>query len=432
MSLSLRNFYLGLFNGAVTMVGMALLDSGTVLTAFVVQLMGGNVIWVGLLSSVFTVSTQLPIALLANRLETIRQRMPYYWISALVRSSCWLVLGMVLVFGHGLSHLALFVLVCAAFLIWGLGSGVGAIPFWSIVSDSIPPNWRGRFFGIRQFTGGLMCVGAGVYVRHMLGPESGLAFPRNYGVLALWATAAMALGVAAFCASEDPPAVTQRRRVRLGLQLRRGPRAWRRHRNYRRLLRAVIGYGLAMSLVGPFIVPYGLKQLHIGAGAVGIFLIARQLAFSLSSFLWSYISDARGNRLLMVITSSLALLVPVAMLAAPLVPAGSRVAVAGLSVSAPVGYLAAVFVLLGLATGGLELGYNNYLLEVAPPRRRSTYIGFLSTINLVLAWAPLAGSLLIGGADRYMLGFALSVVAAGVCLYNVVRLGEVREENGTG
>jgi len=263
----------------------------------------------------------------------------------------------------------------------------------------------------------------------MLGPESGLAFPRNYGVLALCATATMALGVAAFCASEDRPAVTQRRLVGLGMQLRRGPRAWRRHPNYRRLLRAVIGYGLAMALVAPFIVPYGLKRLHLGVEAVGAFLIARQLAFSLASFLWSYLSDARGNRLLMLVASSLALLVPLAMLAAPLVPTNSTVAIAGLSISAPVGYLAAVFVLLGLVTGGLELGYHNYLLEVAPPRKRSTYLGFLSTINLLLAWAPLAGALLIGGAGRYTLGFALGLVAAGVCLYNVVRLGEVREES---
>lgn len=432
MSLSRRNFYLGLINGSVTMLGMALLDSGTVVTAFVVQLMGGNVIWVGLLVSLYACSMQLPVTLLANRLETLRRRMPYYWISAVVRTFCWLVLGLVLLFGQGLSPLALFLVVGSLLLLWGLGLGVGVIPFWSVVSDTIPANWRGRYFGIRQFAGGAMCVGAGIYVRYMLGPESGLPFPRNYGVLALWATVAMAVGTAAFCANEEPPAVTQKRLVGLGFQLRRGPRAFRRDPNYRRLLRAIVGYGLAMSLVGPFIVPYGLKHLHLSVGAVGIFLIARQVAFSVSSFVWSYISDARGNRLLMIITSSLALLVPLAVLFAPLIPVKAAVTMAGWTVPAPVGYLTAVFILLGLATGGLELGYNNYLLEVAPPRKRSTYLGFLSTINLVLAWAPLAGSLLIGTADRYLLGFALSVVAGGVCLYNVVRLGEVREENGIG
>jgi MFS family permease len=428
--LSRRNFYLGLVNGAVTMLGGALLDPGTVIAAFVVQLMGGNVLWVGLVISLYSCATQLPMTLLANRLETVRQRMPYYWFSAIVRSLSWLGLGLVLVFGHGLSPLTLFLTVCASFLLWGLGAGVGAIPFWSIVSDSIPPNWRGRYFGIRQFAGGLLCIGAGIYVRHMLGPDSGVPFPRNYGVLALWATVAVAIGVAAFCANEDRPAVTQKRRVPLGFQLRRGPRAWRRDTNYRRLLRAIIGYGLAMALVSPFLVPYGLKHLQLGVGAVGIFLIARQVAFSLSSFLWSYVSDARGNRLLMLITASLALLVPAAMLAAPLVPTEARVVMLGLSIEAGLAYLTAVFVLLGLATGGLELGYNNYLLEVAPPRKRSTYIGFLSTLNLVLAWAPLAGALLIGQAGRYTLGFALSLVAAGVCLYNVMRLGEVRGDNG--
>jgi MFS family permease len=277
-----------------------------------------------------------------------------------------------------------------------------------------------------------MCLGVGFYVRHMLGPANGYAFPRNYGVLALWATIAMALGVLAFCLNDDPGATTATRRLPLRQQVRRGPRLARRDPNYRRLLRAIVGYGLAMSLTTPFIVPYGLQRAHLSAGAVGIFLIARQLAFSLSSFLWSYISDARGNRLLLLITSALVVLIPVEMLAAPLVPPGSTVAVAGVIISAPVGYLTAVFVLMGLASGGLELGYNNYLMEVAPPRKRSSYLGFLSTLNLFLSWTPLAGALLIGSANRFALGFALATVAAVVCLYNVIRLGEVREEIGEG
>jgi MFS family permease len=428
--LSRRNFYLGLFNGAVTMVGAALLDPGTVLPAFVVQLMGGNVLWVGLIVSLYGCSVQLPIALLANRMETVAHRMPFYWASALIRTLSWLALGLVLVRAHGLSHLTLFLIVAATFLVWGLGLGVSNIPFYSIVSDSIPPTWRGRFFGIRQIIGGLMCLGVGIYVQQMLGPHSGYAFPHNYGVLALWATVATSLGVAAFCVSEDRGAVTATRRLSLCLQLRRGPRLARRDPNYRRLLRVILGYGLAMSLTTPFIVPYGFQRFHLSAGAVGVFLIANQLAYSLSSFVWSYLSDAQGNRRLLLVTSGLVVLIPVAMLAAPLVPVGSTVALLGLVVSAPVAYLTAVFVLLGLASGGLVLGYNNYLLEVAPPRKRSTYLGFLSTLNLFLSWTPLAGALLIGSANHFALGFALATVAALVCLYNVLRLGEVREENG--
>ncbi len=431
IALSRRNFLLGLVNGAVTMLGLALLDTGTVLTAFIVQLMGGNVIWVGLVTSVINSATQWPAVALANRLETHPRRLPYYRVSALARTVAWLGLGLVLVRGWGLSNLALFLIVTGAFFLRSVGGGVGIIPFWSIVSDTVPPDWRGRFFGIRQLTGGLLCVGAGFYVRAVLGETSPYPFPQNYGVLALWATVATALGTGAFCLFEEPPAAAQRRQVPLLVQLRRGPRLFRRDPNYRRLLRANLAYGLSMAIVGPFIVPYALKHMHVAAAAVGMMLIARQLAYSLSSFAWSYISDARGNRLLLIITSCLCLTVPLAMLAAPLTPERVVIHVLGLPLEASVVYLLAVFVLLGLTTGGLELGANNYLLELAPPRKRSTYLGFLSTLNVPLAWAPLLGALLIGRADRFLLGFGLSLAAAIVCLYNVLRLSEVRyEENG--
>ena len=127
-------------------------------------------------------------------------------------------------------------------------------------------------------------------------------------------------------------------------------------------------------------------------------------------------------------TGSLALLIPAAMLVAPLLPREAVLHPGGMVISLPAVFLAAVFALAGAAMGGLELAQNNYLLEMAPPRKRSTYLGFLYTVGVPLAWAPFVASLLIGPGDRFMLGFGLSLLAALVCLHSILRLSEVREE----
>lgn len=429
--LSKRNFTLGLFNGSVTMLAGSLVNAETVMAAFVVELMGGNVIWVGLLISIFTASLYWPQILLANRLENQPRRLPYYWLSAAVRTFSRLLLAALLLWGTRLTPVSLFVLVSALLLLWAAAAGVGAIPFWSVVTDSIPPNWRGKFLGTRQLIGGLMSIGGGFFVASILRPDSGYTFPRNYGLLALYAMVFTFLGTGLWCLAEERPHPVQKRRVSVGFQLRRGPRLVRKDPNYRRLLRAAVFYGLAMSFVIPFIVPYALKHLGVAVAAVGAFIIARQLGFGLASSLWSYISDHFGNRLLLLITSSMALLIPLLMLGASWLQPEASLTVIGLNVDLRVAYLVAVFAVVGMTTGGRELGQSIYLLEVAPARKRATYLGFMSTVMLPLAWAPLLASLLIGRADRFMLGFGLSLAAALICLYNVARLSEVRfEENG--
>lgn len=429
--LSKRNFSLGIFNGSILMLGGTLVNTETVMAAFVVELMGGNVIWVGLLISVFASSIYWPQVLLANRLESRPRRLPYYWFAAIMRTLTRGLLATVLLLGTGLSPVTLFILVTLLLLLWASALGVAIIPFWSVVTDSIPPNWRGKFLGGRQLIGGLLSIAAGFFVVSMLSPDSGYSFPRNYGLLALYATFFTFLGTGAWCLAEERPHPVQKRRVSVGFQFRRGPRLLRKDVNYRRLLRAAVFYGLSMSFVTPFIVPYALKHLGIAVAAVGAFIIARQLGFSLASSLWSYISDHFGNRLLLLITSSMALLIPLLMLGMSMVQPDSALTVIGLSVDLQVAYLVAVFAIVGTTTSGRDLGHSNYLLEVAPARKRATYLGFMSAVMLPLAWSPFLASLLIGRADRFMLAFGLSLAAALICLYNVVRLSEVRfEENG--
>jgi MFS family permease len=426
---SRRNFYLGLVNGPATAVSTALLATETVLAAFVVRLMGGNVIWIGLLASVIATATLLPNVYLASRMTVLPRRLPYYQFGAVLRTASRLGLVVTLIYGVNGPPLTTFLLVLGSMLVWALGAGISSILFSSIVSDSIPPQWRGRFLGWRNVIGGLLCMGGGLWLKQVLGARSGLVFPLNFALIAVVATVAEGIGVGAFCLSREPKPVRQSRQLPQVLQFLRGPRLFRRDPNYRRFLRANVAYSLAISCAVPFIVPFALKHGGVAAAALGSFVVARQLAFSLSNLVWSRISDQRGNRRLMIVTASLVLVVPLAMLTAPLLPPEAQMHLGAWQASAPAAYFVAVFALVGAATGGLELGQSNYLLEVAPPRKRATYLGFQSTVGVPLAWAPLAAALLIGRSDRFMLGFALSLLAALVCLYNVLRLSEVREEN---
>ena len=159
---------------------------------------------------------------------------------------------------------------------------------------------------------------------------------------------------------------------------------------------------------------------------VGLFLIARILSLSGASILWSYISDNIGNRLLLVISGIGAVVLPAMVMLAPRIP--QTVLFPGNGVDLREAYFVLVFVVAGIFLSSQFLGLNNYLLEISDGRTRPTYLGFYFSVLIPLAWMPLVGSLVIGHAGRYNLGFMLSLVAAVGLLVNAVKLGEPRNE----
>ena len=69
-------------------------------------------------------------------------------------------------------------------------------------------------------------------------------------------------------------------------------------------------------------------------------------------------------------------------------------------------------------------------LEIAPESKRATYMGFVCAVMVPVCFAPLLGSFIIGGAERYTLGFLLATVMGLGGLVNNLKMGEIRWDNG--
>ncbi len=424
--LSPRNFWLGVINGTLVWASFAFLDPTTVLTVFALDLMGGSVIWVGIIISLVTMGMYWPQAVLANVFESQPRYMPYYRLATvlriIIRFGIWLAIVFV-----GVSHpLRLFIAVALLLFAFTSAVGVAIPPFFGIVGDTIPVTWRGKFCGLGFVLGGLASLGAGLYVKHVLSETSGFTFPDNYAHLALLTAITGLVGWGVFCFMKESPHPSRSRRLPLGKQLARGPRLFRRDVNFRRLVRVRAFFEIAQALCLPFIVPFALQVGAVAKALVGLFLVARVLSFSGASILWSHISDNIGNRLLLVISGICAIALPAMILLAPRIPQAPLLPGSGIDLRG--GYFVLVFAVAGLFLSSQFLGQNNYLLEISDTRTRPTYLGFYFSVLIPLAWMPLVGSLVIGHAGRYYLGFMLSLVAAVGLLINAVKLGEPRNE----
>lgn len=425
--LSTRNFILGLINGSLFILFTTLIDPDTVLPGFVWQLTGGKTILVGLLVSAIGTGWFWPSLLLSPLLATRERLMPLYRLSALGRGLALFALPLVAFNLDRFSPLTGFLLILVMYLSYTSCGGLSMIPFMTLVSESIPPQWRGRFFGARYLLGGLMALAAGPWVRWLLSDHSGYRFPDNYGLLFLAGAVFAFPSLVSFCLAEERPRTVQRRRLSVGVELRRGLRIVRRDRNFRRLIvtRCLSAFMLGLTL--PFIVPYSLSQLAVPASAVGLFVVSKVLTYSLSNLLWSRVSDYGGNRRLLILSAFLSLLAIGLVLVVHLLPATPFSAVTGPQVTWRVAFVALIFACFGFANAGQEIGYTNFLLELIPERRRPTYLSVYYLFWLPLCWVPMIGALLIGSHGRFMLGFSLAAVLSTAVICYTFRLREVRD-----
>ena len=423
-----RNFVLGVVNGAIYQVGLACMDPGTVVAAFVVHLLRDNphlMYWIALMSCVRVAGWLWPPPLMAGLLERTPRKLGYYRVSGAARVVALGIITFVVVPRATEGSISTFAAFALLMLLVNSLGGIGMIPFFDIVSKSMPANRLGRFFGARRFLGGILAFGAGFAVKHILDERTGYPFPTSYSMVFLLGWATTALSVLFFSLVHEPPGVAHRRRLSFAMQMRRGPRIMRRHRDYRSLVFVRVLSGLT-NIAVPFIVPFAQLRLGAGEPMVGLFVSILMISGTVSNVLWSYVGDEQGNRRLLLLTNSVGLGAPVLALVAARLSPEVVARWLGVDFTPQLLLVSLALLLLGFSQPGRMMGETNYLLEIAPERQRPTYMGMMQAILFPLAFAPLLGAAIIGAQQRFELGFAISLVFGIGCLAATLWLKEPR------
>jgi MFS family permease len=151
----------------------------------------------------------------------------------------------------------------------------------------------------------------------------------------------------------------------------------------------------------PFYVIYAKESLHIPSSMAGVFLTVQMLGYLSSNLLWAHLSNRSRNDRVLVFSAFFAAACPLLVLAS-------------MSLGIPLWLYAAIFFFLGATISGLDLGYLNYLLEIAPEEKRPIYLGFFNTVVGPTTFLSAVGGLIIqmtSFAFLYVLLLVLSVLA---------------------
>ena len=176
-------------------------------------------------------------------------------------------------------------------------------------------------------------------------------------------------------------------------------------------------------MASPFYIPYALNDLKFSEATIGFFIVCSALSGVISNTIWGYIGERKGVRSLLIITAGLMGIPPALAFSSSVLPSALQM---------PAFFM--IFIVGGVASNGMMVSFMAYMLNIAPPRNRPSYIGFMNTLLMPVSFAPLLGGILapyIGYQWLFAISVSICVVAfrTGLQLKEIMHENEVAEEN---
>ncbi len=401
-----------MLNGVLFNLAEALIGGTTVLPLFISEITQSKIL-VGLSGTMGNAGWFMPQLFVANLIGHLKRKLPIYIWSGGVRIA--MIWGMALLVAL-IPRLEQDQFIIGFFLlysIYSIAGGVAGIPFMDVVAKSIKSENRGTFFGARLFFGGIAAAFAGPIVKDILARED---FPANFTILFSVAALIVTFAILSFCFASEPEGKVTEPRMPFIRFLSKGPFLLRNVRSYRLLLcvRILLGvWGMAL----PFYILYAREHLSLDPALVGLLLSIQMIGSIISNLIWGHLSNRRGNKIVLVLVSGLALVAPSLTLVAWLSPIFQTKL-----------WFSVVFLFIGFALSGIQLGYTNYMLDVSPESQRPTYLGFMNTfLSPVFLLSALGGYII--EKVSYEALFVISIASGALSLAFALELEEPRQKS---
>ena len=383
------------------------------LIGFAVTALGWNNKWIGFLAATpfLCLFLQTPITFVLQRYFSLYQIIAATFV---FNALPWTVVSFFPWMGES-KHMVF----AAVVFISNLANAVCGVSWSAAVSEVVPLNIRGQYFGTRNMMFGFWALLA-TLVAGQVADHYGNAL-WIFGVLFALAAASRLAGLFFLTRMKFPPQVMQRQPQRAPLDtftsvLRDG--------NFMRLLLFTGLFGFLFNMGQPFYSVFVLKKLPFTLGDLVVLTTVQTVGSLLSLRTWGILSDRFGNKPVMM-TSALIWLVVAAfswLFASPQHHTHLYVT-----------YFVTGFMLAGFQ----QVGQFNLMIKMVPAENRAHYLSvYFSLSNLLIALGPAMGgialrfmpeefgTILDQPFTRYHVMIVGSII---LCLVSLLILKKVRE-----
>ncbi|MCI0506226.1 MAG: MFS transporter [Gammaproteobacteria bacterium] len=252
-------------------------------------------------------------------------------------------------------------IIIACIIVYHAASSI-VLPYWSsLMGDLVPERRRGRYFALRtrytSISALISLIVAGIILHIYETHELAL-----YGFISIFVIAGMARWISVYHLTH----LVEPSEIKTSLDIKISGHWWHQLK-HSRFFHFSVFFGLmqtAVATASPFFAVYMLRDLHFTYVQFMTLSAATVLMQFLTLNGWGRISDMFGNRLVLITAGFIVPLIPALWL-----------------VSNSIWYLFAVQLLSGFVWAGFNLSAGNYLYDLIPAPKRSTYLAYHNVIT---------------------------------------------------
>jgi MFS family permease len=382
------NLFVNMIDGGFFGLGWGFGSIGTILPLFVSRVTDSALL-IGLIPAIHGLAWQFPQLFLANRIARLRRYKPMVMWLTIHERIPYLGFAMVAFFLPALGSTTALILIFLLLLWQGIGSGLTANPWQSMIAKIIPSDWRGTFFGLQAGIANicisLTAIAAG-YILERLPNRT------DFALTFILAAAGMGLSMIFLGATREPADTEKTIPPRQSLPWREWLDILRRDRNFSAYL--IVRFLSSFSTMGfAFYIVYGLRHFGMDEVTAGFLTAALTITSTVANMVMGWLGDRVGHRA-MLIAGSIA------------VTASSLLAWGAPSIA----WMYPAFILSGLANVAYWTIGMAITVEFGDEETRPTYIGLANTLVApATILAPLIGGW-IAEATGFQTTFMISAV----------------------
>jgi MFS family permease len=382
------NLLVNLLDGGFFGLGWGFGSMGTMLPLFVSRMTSSALI-IGLIPAIHGVAWQLPQLFMANRISRLRRYKPLVMLLTLHERVPYLGLALVAFFLIVMGPSAALVLTFLLLLWQGIGAGLTANPWQSMVAKIIPSDWRGTFFGTQSALANIGISVTAVIAGYIL---NRMPDRIDFGLCFVLAAAFMGVSMLLLGLTREPEDNEKTIPERQTLPWKEWLSILRQDKNFSAYLFVRLLSGFA-TMGFSFYIVYGLRRFQMDEVTAGFLTAALTVTQTVGNAVMGWLGDRLGHRSMLIAGS-------VAVTASSLMAWGAP----------SIGWMYPAFILSGLANVAYWTIGMAITAEFGSEETRPTYIGLSNTLVApATILAPLIGGW-IADAAGFQTTFMVSAV----------------------
>ena len=384
-------------------ITMSMIDFNTVFPSLISSLTSSKIVFGAIYSIIFGVPLIFNIVF-GHYLSSKKFKKKFLCLGIYLRAFSFL--GMAFFTYKYANQNPSFVIISLFFwvFLFSFSGGFAGIAHTDIIGKFIKKGERGTLYAFKQFFSSIGFLVGGFFVALVFN-MSDISYPENYTLILFMGFIGLIIASGAFWFIKEPPSKIEKH-DRFSVFIKKIPKILKSDKKFSKFI--IVENLTSFSLmILPFYIVYA--QDVFNTTLLSFYLFSIIIGAIISNVFWGAISKKISSKRVVDICIFIGGIIPV--LSILIVPLGPYV-------------FAMIFVLVGFIRSGRVVGFEPYLLDLAPDSDRTAYLGIRGTLSILTVVLPL-----IGGVFIELLGYVSTFGIVAIVMFFSLFLLNLEEES---